>query len=287
MPTTTRGVPLIGEEIATVLVTVKTYPSPSDKYGETVCVAGVRLDLDNPQWIRLYPMKFRLVDYRQQFAKYEVIEVPIVSPGSRDPRPESWRPDQNRLRSLRRIDTTRNWAERRQLMRPLIGASTTCELIAANHAVDYSQPAPSLGLVKIHDARVSVTDGDPWDEQQLNKVVKASQPDLFNPEGFKELEPAPFKVTIKYRCGSVGCSGHSPSLLDWETGQAGRQWSRKAGPTKAKKMIQAKYEELVHPSRDTHIYVGNLHQHRTSFSALGLWFPNVEPPDLFDAGLLS
>jgi hypothetical protein len=27
---------MIGEEIATVLVTVKTYPSPSDKYGETV-----------------------------------------------------------------------------------------------------------------------------------------------------------------------------------------------------------------------------------------------------------
>jgi hypothetical protein len=26
------------------MITVKTYPSPSDTYGETVCVAGARLD---------------------------------------------------------------------------------------------------------------------------------------------------------------------------------------------------------------------------------------------------
>ena len=100
---------MVGEETAKVLVTVKTYPSPSDRYGETVCVAGVRLDRGAPEWIRLYPMKFRLVDYAQQFAKYEVVEVPVNRPGTRDPRPESMRPDQTRLRSLRKIDSGRNW----------------------------------------------------------------------------------------------------------------------------------------------------------------------------------
>ena len=35
--------PRPGEESAEVMVTVKTYPNPSDKYLETVCVAGVRL----------------------------------------------------------------------------------------------------------------------------------------------------------------------------------------------------------------------------------------------------
>ncbi len=268
-------------------MTVKTYPSPSDRYGETVCVAGVRLDRGAPEWIRLYPMKFRLVDYNQQFAKYEIVELPVSLPGGRDPRPESMRPDQTRMRSVRKVDTSNNWAERRHLIRPLIGATTTCELIAANNAVTYSQPAPSLGLVRVNNVRISVANGEPWDERQLNKVIKAAQPDLFNPGGFKELQPAPFKVTVKYRCDNGQCPGHEPSLLDWETGQAGRRWSRENGPVRAKRMLQQKYEELFDVDHDAHLYVGNLHQHRESFSALGVWSPRAELPDLFDAGVLG
>lgn len=30
------------------MITVKTYPNPSETYGETVCVAGVRLDRSGP-----------------------------------------------------------------------------------------------------------------------------------------------------------------------------------------------------------------------------------------------
>lgn len=270
-------------EIAQVLITVKTYPSPSDKYGETVCVAGVRLDRGDPEWIRLYPMKFRLAEWEQQFRKYEIIEIPVTRAGGSDPRPESMRPDQPRLRSVRQVDTKRNWAERRQLIRPLLGATTTCDLIAANQAVDYSQPAPSLGLVKVIDAHVAVFDGEPWDEQQLNKVIKAAQPDLFNPNGFKELQPAPFKVSVKYRCAHHACPGHAPSMLDWETGQAGRRWMMAKGRVLAKTDLLRKYEELLSDANDTHLYVGNLHQYRTSFSALGVWSPKVEPPDLFDA----
>jgi hypothetical protein len=38
-----------------VLVTVKAAPNPSATYGETVCAAALRLDLDSPGWVRLYP----------------------------------------------------------------------------------------------------------------------------------------------------------------------------------------------------------------------------------------
>lgn len=186
---------MFDEQLATVLVTVKTYPSPSDKYGETVCVAGVRLDRGAPEWIRLYPMKFRLVDYDQQFTKYEIIQIPVAPHGSKDPRLGSMRPDQTRLHSVRKIGTQHNWAERRKLVGPLIGATTTCDLIAANEAVDYSQSAPSLGLVKVLDVRVTVADGEPWEPRQLDKTIRAAQPDLFNPDGFKELQPAPFQVS--------------------------------------------------------------------------------------------
>lgn len=58
-----------------VLVTVKASPQPSEKYGDTVCVAGTLMDPDNPRWIRLYPVPFRYLDGDQQFNKYAVIHV--------------------------------------------------------------------------------------------------------------------------------------------------------------------------------------------------------------------
>ncbi len=42
-----------------VLITVKTYPTLSRKYGETVCTAGIRED---GSWVRIYPVPFRRLD---------------------------------------------------------------------------------------------------------------------------------------------------------------------------------------------------------------------------------
>jgi hypothetical protein len=90
------------------------------------------------------------------------------------------RPDQTKMRSAGVVNPSRNWAERRTLIGSLRGATTTCELIAANNSVDYSQPAPSLGLVKVRNVQVTVAEGEPWSAQQLSKVFRAAQPDLFN-----------------------------------------------------------------------------------------------------------
>lgn len=245
-----------GFEMAQVMVTVKTYPSPSDRYGETVCVAGVRLDRGEPEWVRLYPMKFRLVDYEQQFKKYEIVEIPVAPQGTVDPRPESMRPEQALLRSVRQVDTKRNWAERRQLMGRLVGGVTTCGLIEANRAVTYADPAPSLGLVKVLDVQLTVSPGTPWDDRQAAKVRKAAEPDLFNPDGLKELEPPPYRVGLSYRCAAPACGGHKPSMIDWETGQAGRKWRRENGDARAQEMLREKYASLFGDRIDSHLYVG-------------------------------
>lgn len=52
-------------------------------------------------------------------------------------------------------------------------------------------------------------------------------------------------------------------------------------------MLQHKYETMFGDERDAHLYVGNLHQHRASFSALGVWSPKVEPPDPYDGDLFD
>src|ERR1035437_8131869 len=57
-----------------ILILCKTYPSPSSKYAETSCVAGMTED---GQLIRLYPVPFRLVSDEQQFRKWQWIEARI------------------------------------------------------------------------------------------------------------------------------------------------------------------------------------------------------------------
>ena len=42
-----------------VFITVLTYPTPSHKYIETVCTAGITAD---GEWIRIYPIQLRLLN---------------------------------------------------------------------------------------------------------------------------------------------------------------------------------------------------------------------------------
>lgn len=58
-----------------VLITVKAAPNPSATHGETVCVAALRLDLDSPGWVRLYPINFRDLVSSQRFRKYEIVSI--------------------------------------------------------------------------------------------------------------------------------------------------------------------------------------------------------------------
>ncbi|MBF0537240.1 MAG: hypothetical protein HQL03_03200 [Nitrospirae bacterium] len=70
-----------------VLITVKTYPTLSRKYGELVCTAGINTD---GQWIRIYPVPFRKMDDYKQFKKYHWIEIDLVR-NEDDFRPETYR----------------------------------------------------------------------------------------------------------------------------------------------------------------------------------------------------
>lgn len=74
-----------------VLITVKAAPEPSKSYGDTVCVAGVRVDGEPHEWIRLYPVPFRHLATEEQFSKYQVVELD-VNPAQHDSRSESRRP---------------------------------------------------------------------------------------------------------------------------------------------------------------------------------------------------
>jgi len=75
------------EQTIDVLVLVKAYPQPSSKYTESVCVAGLRLDMQTPEWVRLYPVQFRLLSRERRFSKYDLIRLRVRRPTSGDTRP--------------------------------------------------------------------------------------------------------------------------------------------------------------------------------------------------------
>jgi hypothetical protein len=68
-----------------ILITVKTYPTLSRRYGETVCTAGVRED---GTWVRIYPVPFRRLEESEQYRKFDWLELDLVKSRS-DSRPES------------------------------------------------------------------------------------------------------------------------------------------------------------------------------------------------------
>lgn len=57
-----------------VLITVRTYPVPARKGVEVSCTAGIA---DDGNWIRLFPLPYRLMADDKKFKKYEWIEVPL------------------------------------------------------------------------------------------------------------------------------------------------------------------------------------------------------------------
>lgn len=261
-------------------MTVKTYPNPSATYEETVCTAGVRVDLAEPVWIRLYPVRFRNIEQGVQFEKYELIDVDVPK-HPKDPRPESFRPNQQAIdpnRDRARIPAGGAWPDRRELLGDLIGQVTTCDLITANRAAKMNEPAASLGLIRPEIIKVKVRPGEPWKPNQLAKIEQASQPRLFG-DALRPLESMAYIVEYKYRCRTPGCGSHTQKVLDWELGQAGRSWRQQHGDQRAMQMIRNKYgAEYCDPSVDLHFFIGNQHQHRASFSVLGVWFAKYPPP---------
>jgi len=98
---------------AKVLVTVKTYPQPSSKYGELVCTAGL---LDGNRWVRIYPIPFRYLNDDSRYPKYSWIELDLVK-RTRDFRPESYSPKKGIDEEIvvgEKIGTKDNWAARKR-----------------------------------------------------------------------------------------------------------------------------------------------------------------------------
>lgn len=260
-------------EAVRVLITVKASPQPSKQYGDTVCVAGIRVDGGRADWIRLYPLPFRWMGIEQQFKKFDLIDVEVRRE-TKDTRPESYRPDIDSIKVVRHLD---HWKDRQPIMSK-VPRTSTCALSAA--ASDHHD-APSLGMVTVKSLeRVKVELFGGWSEAQQERIAAAASLTplaLFGDVGKtpSELKAPRFVVRYEYYCTANGCRGHVGQVLDWElTALQGRHHRDSNDVVKA--AIEKKFHEQMFASgKQTSFFMGNFEdaRKRGSFSVLGIYYP--------------
>lgn len=244
-------------ERATVLITVKASPEIGRTHGETVCVAGIRLDGDDYRWIRLFPVQWQWF-WQGEHPKYQVIELEIDK-HDKDQRPESYRP---RLDTTAVLDQLPAGKRRAEVLNRL-PQYRMCDLVAAK-----GWARPSLGLVVPREITGFTREDHTGDTAHAAKMNRAAQGSLLA-QGAPKLEFSPFTFKLAYRCQSASCRGHEQSIVDWEISEAWRNW-RRSYPTDYLDRIEEKWLSLVDPARLPALYVGNQHQAPQGFLVLGI-----------------
>lgn len=247
-----------------VLITVKAAPNPSATYGETVCVAGLRLDAGHEGWVRLFPINFRFIEQDHAFRKYDVVSLDATP--ATEGRYESWKPRIDSLHVETHLD---GWPKRMSHLGPFAHA-TMCDL--REHALD---GGPSLGLVQARCVQGLIVKEHPgWTPDEQQKISDfVGQPELFDLGKPKTALEAPrFIAHYRWRCPALVCKGHEQQLLDWEF--AAFQRRLPVDPTRAKEAIRRRwFEEICSPSKQVYFYVGNQAKRRQTFSILGVVYP--------------
>lgn len=199
-----------------VLITVKTYPTLSRKYGETVCTAGVRED---GSWVRMYPVPFRRLSEEQQYRKYDWLECHLTRNAS-DPRPETYRPsDPQELVPAGHMGTEQEWRERRQLLLERAKVYHVIEDLIAEARLNQTslavfKPRRVLGFTWEEEERE-------WDPKKLEEMRELhSQLDLFaDNEWRKTFQVIPkLPYSFSYRFEDAARRQSELQVLDWEAG---------------------------------------------------------------------
>jgi hypothetical protein len=245
-----------------VLVTVKTYPTPASKGAEVSCTAGVT---DDGKWIRLFPIPFRFMEGNQQFKKYQWIEVAAIKSSS-DPRKESFEVDIDTLRiASDLLPTSGAWKARKEIILPL-EAPSLCYLQRTRR-----QTGDTLGIFKPKTIHKFIIEPDTpeWTPAEREKLLQYL---LYDKHPLQPLEKIPYKFSYRFTCNEASCKGHKLICVDWELGQAYRQWKRKYG-TDWERVILNRFETDMILRYGTYFFVGTIHGHPGTWIIIGLFYP--------------
>lgn len=256
-----------------VLITVKTYPSISRKYGELVCTAGIT---QAGKWIRIYPVQFRDLDYTEQYGKYDWIDIDLVR-NEKDFRPESHRPvtAQTQPKFVGEINTKKDGWEQR-------------EKIVLNHVVtdmkalveDARNPQLYTSLATFKPSEIL---DFKWKEVSRDwpaaKKAVMRQLNLFEKRGSKLdiIKKIPYKFTYLFKDENGKIS--QMMIEDWEIGAL--YWNclkRADGDEKiACQKVALKYLDDHAATKNLHFFLGTTKafhmKARNPFVIIGTFYP--------------
>jgi hypothetical protein len=260
-----------------VLIVVKTYPTPAQKGVEVSCTAGVTPERE---WIRLFPVPFRLLSEEQQFSRYQWIDAKVRR-AKNDPRPESHNLDDASIKIVKSVPTPKGWGAREQILAPL-RRSSLCQIQREREEKGY----PTLGLfrpARIKRLKIDEAEAPGWTPGQL-AILRQPRLDFGGSTPRQQLEKIPFEFRYEFECADPACNGHAMMCTDWEMSQAFRSWRRAYGSNWEEK-FRERFEREMIERNDTSFFVGTMHGHPNNWIIVGLFYPpKPSGPDLF-AGL--
>ncbi len=183
-------------------IIVKAAPRRSDKFGETVCCAG--LDLLG-QWVRLYPVSFRQLEDVQRFRRWDRVRYRWSKPKIvKDTRSESRRVDPN---SVEIVSAVRP-GERNALV-----ARCAVTSLKQEH-----EAGRSLAMLRpeILDFRAVRRPADEMKEKEALLVRLRAQNDLFAPKALIPMRTCPYEFKYRFKDDD---GVHEGTCQDWETEQ--------------------------------------------------------------------
>lgn len=256
-----------------VLITVKTYPHPSVSHQELVCIAGIT---ETMEWVRLYPVDYRYRPRKQQFQKYQWIEVELEPSGhGNDNRKESRRPKLDSIRILGEpLSTKKNWEARRAIVdrMPHHTRKQLEEMFETDRV--------SLGIVR--PKRVLDMVYEPADrEWKPEWQALFDQLRLFGPQQ-KPLTKLPYKFQYVFECEDSD-KPHRAMCEDWELGMLFLNSLDRLGSEKAAaEAVREKFlGELCRDDKDTRFFMGTRFPYNVWLVLGVFWPPLVEQKSLF------
>ncbi|WP_200929836.1 hypothetical protein [Nostoc piscinale] len=188
-----------------------------------------------------------------------------IERNDKDYREESFRIDDSSIEIIRKIDTRKNWEERKEFVLPL-------QFKSIRHIKDQEK---SLGLIKPQTIKkyfCKETERE-WNPKQQSILY---QLDLFEPS--VQLEKIPYN--FGYEFISQDGDKHRLTISDWEIMELYRKCRDQSKATSvenkekdALEKVRQKLEYDFLKKKDLYFIVGNLKNHKNSFMIIGIFYP--------------
>ncbi|MEN9461750.1 MAG: hypothetical protein RIS84_1770 [Pseudomonadota bacterium] len=263
-----------------ILITVKTYPTISEKYSELVCTAGFRED---GTWVRIYPIPFRKLDYDAQYRKYQWIELELIKNES-DFRPESYSCHFSHADDvptvLDSVGTENNWKVRKELclkkvyddLSVLISEAKNNDILTS---LAVFKPAEIIDVICERVERN-------WSDGKLEALKQQNLFDEQADNDFKPVRKLPYKFSYKFR----DKNGTESTLMigDWEIGMLYWNCLKRSGGDEqvALSKVRQKYFDTFVNNNEVYLFLGTTKEHhirrsKNPFIIVGVFYPPKSP----------